>query len=986
MHKQSLATALGAAAAGCLFIALSTATAAPSPNALASPMAPAPARGAAGDATLSLRSYKDEVIRPLDVAHIAVHAPGAAARDGMNDRLAALGIGANRAAALSHGDLFVVELPEGDRSPAAVRAAVAGILADPRVPFATPVVLDERNQPTIPLPSIFVGFADDVTPVEAAAIVAGVGAGRIQTFDRQPGNIHEVAPGARNGFDALAAANALAAHPRVKFAECDRVIRIEADYVPNDPGFGNCWQLSTGTDIDVNAPEAWDVTEGSSSVIVAILDCGVQQNHPDIHQLTPGEDETSLAWLGFNGGPIFDYDNHGTSVAGLVSAYIDNSLGGVGVCPGCRTLAVKIAYDDDPDPFWTSQDSWVADGIYDAQSRGARITNSSFFMGSSAITTTAYSTTSGSMLHFASAGNGGDDGIGDPSLSYPASLAACQAVAALNSSGTLTSFSNWGAGLDFAAPGTGTYTTDRTGSAGYASGDYTYFSGTSAASPIAAGVAALIWSGDTSKNAGQILSIMQSTAKDLGPGGYDTTYGYGIPRAYPGVLQTAFEPECGAGGNCYDSNGGPGCSVQSCCYTVCTADSYCCNVTWDGICANEAIDFCTSCGSPGAGACFASHGGGGCQSSACCSSVCEIDSYCCNNNWDGICVGEAWDLCTPESDTCGGAIALATGVPYSFNTSNANTDGIANDGCDFFGDDQIWKDVWFSWTATCGGYMTVSTCGTASFDTKLAVYGPGIFGITCPSTSFFSGVLLACNDDFSGCSTNSSKITIAVDQGTTYKIRAGGYNGASGEASILVTCGIPNDTCATALPIYDGTTYFSNIGAASDGPSIPSCNTAGYDQIGADVWFSYVASCTGNLLISTCDDADFDTKIALYGPNGISGITCPGGFLGGYLAGCNDDAPGCTGFTSELTVSVVQGKSYKLRVGGYQGAQGHGHLTLQCYIPCQGDYDHNGVVDGADLGLLLGQWGTNGNTDLNGDGIVNGADLGLLLGAWGACS
>lgn len=977
MFKHSLASALGAAVVGFVFVASNVALADPAPIA-------APARPAA-DGTLSIRHFKDEVVRAIDVTRVVVHAPTDVARAGMNARLAAMGIGAERVTALSHGDLFVIDLPAADATAAGARAAVAAIIADARVPFATPVVLDENDLPTIPLPEIFVGFEAGVTPGEAAAIVANLAAGRIATFDRQPGNIHLVTASTRNGFDAIAAANALAMHPRVAFAECDRVIRVMPAYIPNDPGYGNCWQLSTGSDVDVNAPQAWDIETGTSGVIVAIMDCGVQQNHPDIHQLTPGEDETSFSWFGFDGGPIFDLDNHGTAVAGLVSAFMDNSIGGVGVCPGCRTLSIKMAYDDDPADGWTSQDSWVADGIYDAQSRGARITNSSFYMGSSAVTTLAYNVTSGAMLHFAAAGNGGSDGIGDPALTYPASLGACLAVAALDSDGTLTSFSNWGTGLDFAAPGTGTYTTDRTGSDGYASGNYTYFGGTSAASPVAAGVAALIWSADTSQSAGEVLAIMQSTAKNLGPGGYDTTYGYGIPRAFEGAQQAAFEPECGAGGNCYDSNGGIGCSNQSCCYAVCTADPFCCNVTWDGLCANEAVDLCTNCGSGAAGACFVSHSGGGCQDSSCCSSVCEIDPYCCNSNWDGICVGEAWDLCEPESDTCGGAIALTTGVSYSFNTDNADTDGSANGNCDYFGDDQIWKDIWFSWTASCGGYMTVSTCGTADFDTKLAVYGPGLLGSSCPSQTFFGGVMLACNDDFSGCSTNTSKVTIAVNQGTTYKIRLGGYNGASGEGTILVTCGIPNDICANALPIEDGTTYFSNVGAATDGPAIPSCNTAGYDQIGADVWFAYVASCTGDLLVSTCDDADFDTKLAVYGPNGFSGATCPGGFFGAYLAGCNDDAPGCPDWTSELTVSVVQGSTYKIRVGGYNAQQGHGHLTVQCYIPCEGDADHNGLVDGSDLGLLLGEFGGPGDSDFNGDGIVNGADLGLLLGNWGSC-
>ena len=64
------------------------------------------------------------------------------------------------------------------------------------------------------------------------------------------------------------------------------------------------------------------------------------------------------------------------------------------------------------------------------------------------------------------------------------------------------------------------------------------------------------------------------------------------------------------------------------------------------------------------------------------------------------------------------------------------------------------------------------------------------------------------------------------------------------------------------------------------------------------------------------------------------------------------------------------------------GDQGHADLTVRC---CPGDCNADGVVNGADLGTLLGQWGTDGSTDMHGDDLVNGSDLGLLLGAWGPC-
>ena len=80
-----------------------------------------------------------------------------------------------------------------------------------------------------------------------------------------------------------------------------------------------------------------------------------------------------------------------------------------------------------------------------------------------------------------------------------------------------------------------------------------------------------------------------------------------------------------------------------------------------------------------------------------------------------------------------------------------------------------------------------------------------------------------------------------------------------------------------------------------------------------------------------------------------------------------------------------------IRVGSpVDGDEGNGVLTITCDPiggnDCPEDINDDGVVDGADLGLLLGAWGTGGSdADVNEDGNVNGADLGLLLGAWGAC-
>ena len=133
-----------------------------------------------------------------------------------------------------------------------------------------------------------------------------------------------------------------------------------------------------------------------------------------------------------------------------------------------------------------------------AQSIGARVSNNSNYYGfQSGAIAAEYSLTRGlGMVHFASAGNNASS-----TITYPASLPDVNAVAALNESGSLASFSNYGTGLALSAPGQDIYTTDRTGTNGWVSGDYVFASGTSFASPYAAGVAALVLSIDPALNA-----------------------------------------------------------------------------------------------------------------------------------------------------------------------------------------------------------------------------------------------------------------------------------------------------------------------------------------------------------------------------------------------------------------------------------------------------------------------------------------------------
>ena len=139
-------------------------------------------------------------------------------------------------------------------------------------------------------------------------------------------------------------ANELATHPLVIFAEPNMVFTGIGGFIPNDPGFPNCWGIhNTGQfggtpDMDMDGPEAWDLTTGDASTRVVVIDTGVQQDHPDIHQRS-GADVTSDG--PGDGGPVNDCDNHGTAVAGCVSAIINNDLGTVGIAPDCQSASVR---------------------------------------------------------------------------------------------------------------------------------------------------------------------------------------------------------------------------------------------------------------------------------------------------------------------------------------------------------------------------------------------------------------------------------------------------------------------------------------------------------------------------------------------------------------------------------------------------------------------------------------------------------------------
>lgn len=328
---------------------------------------------------------------------------------------------------------------------------------------------------------------------------------------------------------------------------------------------------------------------------------------------------------------------------------------------------------------------------------------------------------------------------------------------------------------------------------------------------------------------------------------------------------------------------------------------------------------------------------------------------------------------TLENDDCAGAIPVP--VDGAFTTVDA-TDSNIDDalGCSTSAGPTVQADVWFTYTAFCTGTLDISTCGAVDFDCRLSVY---LADGGCPTSG---ATPFACADDTCGTAASVSTFAIA---GQTFLIRIGSSDGSTGSGILTVECGgfpgPPNDECADATAIGEGTTSVSTLGATSSGiDSALACSASGGPTVDADLWYLFEAPCTGTLDVSFCG-ADFDSRMDVYDAAG----GCPSSGASPYA--CADDT---CGDDPEVTgVLAIAGQQFLIRIGSRDGSTGSGDLVIGCTPfsdPCPEDLTGDGQVNGADLGLLLGAWGT-ADGDLTGDGVTDGADLGLMLGAWGPC-
>ncbi len=352
----------------------------------------------------------------------------------------------------------------------------------------------------------------------------------------------------QSGKDLTEVIDQLKTDPNVEAVEPNYIIR--ASRVPNDPYYASSlWGMQR-----INAPQAWEVTTGSPSIIVADIDTGVDRNHPDLRDAMwvntkeiPNnsldddnngyiDDYYGWDWINNDNNPMDDH-GHGTHTAGTIAARGDNGEGVAGVSWQSKIMALKFLGADGSGSL-----SDAIQALHYAADNGARIANNSWGCVCNSLfleDALTYAYNKGVVI-VAAAGNNNQDA----STFYPAASTKAIAVGALDEDGNRASFSNWGTKIDVMAPGTNILSTRASNGimcplSQSVSPYYCYASGTSMAAPHVAGLAALLLSSYPSLTPEEVRTSLRQAATDYAPPGPDSNYGYGLIEAARTVTRQA---------------------------------------------------------------------------------------------------------------------------------------------------------------------------------------------------------------------------------------------------------------------------------------------------------------------------------------------------------------------------------------------------------------------------------------------------------------
>jgi hypothetical protein len=409
--------------------------------------------------------------------------------------------------------------------------------------------------------------ADAIKPVFKRPVVQGM---RVQSVAQNDFGIERIVQvPLRSGLSAQDAVHALSGNAGFEYVEPNYRYHIDGGVIPNDSLVSGEWWLA-----NIHAPEAWQITEGDSTIKIGFVDTGVEWLHPDLvdqfavnpledinhnglfdawpsdsvgmdahgHMVT-GDidgidhdgngyandvigydfvDQESLNvgdWSGRDPMPQ-DENGHGTAIAGILAARQNNHIGVSGIAPKCKLVALRAF-----DATGNAEDDDIASAIIYAADNGVRILNLSFgdivpsLMQRDAI---RYATSKG-VLVFASSGNGGGDGP-----HYPSDFDECVSVGGTTNDPAqddLYIFTTHGEGMDVVAPAENILTTQL-------GNGYAEVSGTSASSPVAAGIAALLLSKDPNLTPLELRSVLESTTQDILTPGYDHSSANGRTDAF----------------------------------------------------------------------------------------------------------------------------------------------------------------------------------------------------------------------------------------------------------------------------------------------------------------------------------------------------------------------------------------------------------------------------------------------------------------------
>ena len=384
--------------------------------------------------------------------------------------------------------------------------------------------------------------------------------GNYLSFDQTEINIYKVNCNVDNAEEVLTINKEINSMKSVEW--CEPMMIGEAqkfnEYESYQYYINNIGQNGGTPGIDINVVPVWSFLSANTSLIVAVLDDGVQRNHEDLNGAVLdgmtvdypneyGDPLNEFSNYYYNGYYYSDSKSHGTACAGIIAAK-DNTVGIRGVASGVKILPINI--NPYPQPtnlvyptLWYEK---IGDAITWAyNTKGADVISCSWgfsynsYISNALTNAMTYGRDGKGTIVVCASGNN----LPGLAVAFPANLDNTIAVGAINNNGQIWNYSGRGSTLDLVAPSGAcsnsgdVVTTDRSAPKGYNTSDnYTYtFGGTSAACPQVAGVAALMLSANPNLTVSQVRSKLRSTARDLGATGYDTTYGYGLVDAYAAV-------------------------------------------------------------------------------------------------------------------------------------------------------------------------------------------------------------------------------------------------------------------------------------------------------------------------------------------------------------------------------------------------------------------------------------------------------------------